>query len=240
MERRAFSWNRLVPLFDPVQRGGTGPHSKVRSISGMSGKKALMKPTDPEPVSADPFRSAFEHSMDGLLVADCDTGVILEANSAAGGLLGYGPSELAGLPFVSLFPDLPSPSKTAPPEVFDGVFSIEFRKKRGNSARLDLKLSILPWREGCGILISLRDATERIAAESERERLIAELEAALENVKTLRGLLPICAHCKKIRDDRGYWRQVESYIEERSLAEFSHGICPECAKKHFGFEKTDD
>jgi|WetSurMetagenome_2_1015567.scaffolds.fasta_scaffold481096_1 PAS domain S-box-containing protein len=205
-----------------------------------------MKPSNPEPGarnsephSVDPFQSVFDHSMDGLLVADCETGVLLEANAAAGNLLGYDPAELTGLPFVSLFPDLPVPTGSAPPEVFDGVFSIEFRKKGGSSANLDLTLSLLPWRAGCGILVSLRDATERIAAERERERLISELEAALENVNTLRGLLPICAHCKKIRDDKGYWRQVESYIEERSLAEFSHGICPECAKKHFGFEKPD-
>jgi PAS domain S-box-containing protein len=194
--------------------------------------------TGPGPI--DPFRSAFDHSMDGLLIADCETGFLLEANAAAAALLGYDAKELIGRPFPSLFPDLPAPSPSVPPEVFDGVFSVEFRKKNAGSVHLDLTLSILPWREGCGILVSLRDATERIGAERERERLISELEAALDNVKTLRGLLPICAHCKKIRDDRGYWRQVESYIEERSLAEFSHGICPECAKKHFGFEKKDD
>lgn len=58
----------------------------------------------------------------------------------------------------------------------------------------------------------------------------ASLEKALADVKTLRGLLPICACCKKIRDDQGYWNQIESYVKRHSLAEFSHGICPECAK----------
>ena len=56
---------------------------------------------------------------------------------------------------------------------------------------------------------------------------------ALASVHTLRGLLPICAHCKKIRDDTGYWDQIETYIAHRSEAEFSHGICPECAREHF-------
>ena len=60
-----------------------------------------------------------------------------------------------------------------------------------------------------------------------------KLEAALSEIKTLSGMLPICAHCKKIRDDRGYWNQIESYVQEHSKAEFSHGICPECAKKHY-------
>ena len=59
----------------------------------------------------------------------------------------------------------------------------------------------------------------------------ASLEKALAEARTLRGLLPICASCKKIRDDKGYWNQIESYIKEHSLAEFSHGICPECAKR---------
>jgi len=58
-----------------------------------------------------------------------------------------------------------------------------------------------------------------------------ELELALSEVKTLRGLLPICASCKKVRDDKGYWNQIESYIRERSEVKFSHGICPGCAKK---------
>ncbi|MFC1839676.1 PAS domain S-box protein [Thermodesulfobacteriota bacterium] len=69
--------------------------------------------------------------------------------------------------------------------------------------------------------------------EEEREKLIKSLEDALSEVKTLSGLLPICAHCKKIRDDKGYWKQIESYIQERSEAEFSHGICRECAVKFY-------
>jgi hypothetical protein len=65
----------------------------------------------------------------------------------------------------------------------------------------------------------------------ERENLIVELKDALKKVKMLKGLFPICASCKKIRDDKGYWNQIESYIRDHSEAEFSHGICPECAKK---------
>jgi hypothetical protein len=58
-----------------------------------------------------------------------------------------------------------------------------------------------------------------------------ELEESLANIKQLSGLLPICASCKKIRDDKGYWQQVEGYITEHSEAKFSHGICPDCMKK---------
>jgi hypothetical protein len=65
---------------------------------------------------------------------------------------------------------------------------------------------------------------------NERQRLINELQQALSDVKTLSGLLPICAHCKKIRDDKGYWNQIEAYIREHSEAKFSHGLCPDCFK----------
>ena len=63
------------------------------------------------------------------------------------------------------------------------------------------------------------------------EERTRELTEALGNIKTLTGLLPICASCKKIRDDQGYWTQIESYIHKHSDAEFSHGICPDCSKK---------
>jgi hypothetical protein len=76
--------------------------------------------------------------------------------------------------------------------------------------------------------IIIRDITERKRAEHEREELIGALKEALANIKTLRGLLPICASCKKIRDDSGYWRQIEAYIQAHSDAVFTHGICPDC------------
>lgn len=82
---------------------------------------------------------------------------------------------------------------------------------------------------------------ERREYEEERERLITELRNALANVKTLRGLLPMCAGCKKIRDDEGYWSQIESYLQQHSEAEFSHGLCPDCARELYGeyYEETE-
>jgi hypothetical protein len=68
-------------------------------------------------------------------------------------------------------------------------------------------------------------------AEKEKEKLIVELRKAVYEVKTLGGLLPICASCKRIRDDKGYWNQLESYIRQHSNAEFSHSVCPDCAKE---------
>ena len=76
-----------------------------------------------------------------------------------------------------------------------------------------------------------RDITQRKLIEKERKDLIKGLINALDQVKQLSGMLPICSSCKKIRDDKGYWNKIESYISDHSEAKFSHGICPECAKK---------
>lgn len=96
---------------------------------------------------------------------------------------------------------------------------------------LNLTLSIT---NVCGLAIEnarrhqiIKEAGKRIQREKEK------VEEALLEVKKLSGLLPICSFCKKIRDDKGYWNQIESYIHEHSEATFSHGICQECAKKHY-------
>ena len=76
-----------------------------------------------------------------------------------------------------------------------------------------------------------QEIKRRMAAEKERDKVILELQTALSEVKTLRGLVPICSTCKKIRDDQGYWNQIESYLKAHSEAEFTHGICPDCAQR---------
>ena len=91
------------------------------------------------------------------------------------------------------------------------------------------------------IIRSDLDVTERFKAEwalRKKEKVlkktIQELQDALAEIKTLNDLLPICANCKKIRDDQGYWKQVETYIGEHTNTKFSHGICPDCAVKLYG------
>ncbi len=75
--------------------------------------------------------------------------------------------------------------------------------------------------------------TRVLSAERERDRLIIELQQTLNMVKKLNSLLPICSYCKRIRDDQGYWNQLESYISSHSDTSFSHCICKDCAKEHF-------
>ena len=89
---------------------------------------------------------------------------------------------------------------------------------------------------GClaGIMGVVFDVSELKQAEAEKSKLIDELETALAEIKTLSGMLPICSSCKKIRDDQGYWQQLETYIETHSQALFSHSICPACSQELYG------
>ena len=99
-------------------------------------------------------------------------------------------------------------------------------------------ITVDPIFNGDGEIISAvhitRDITQRRLIQNEREILVRELKNALTRIKTLNGLIPICSTCKKIRDDKGYWNLIESYIESHSDAAFSHGICPECSDSLYG------
>jgi PAS domain S-box-containing protein len=90
-----------------------------------------------------------------------------------------------------------------------------------------------------GALSIARDITEKKLAEDERVKLVNQLQNAIYQVKQLSGMLPICCSCKKIRDDKGYWNQIKSYIHEHSDAAFSHGICLECTKKYSEYFADD-
>jgi transcriptional regulator with GAF, ATPase, and Fis domain len=113
-----------------------------------------------------------------------------------------------------------------------GVLEVDHVKFPQEKDRyLNLTLSMA---EVCGLAIEnarryqkIKDTENKLRNEKEK------LEAALAEVKKLSGLIPICGHCKKIRDDTGYWNQVEAYIEEHSEAQFSHGICQDCAEKYY-------
>ena len=112
-------------------------------------------------------------------------------------------------------------------ECIESGVSKEFPEQKYKDRYLYIRMS--PFHGGA--IITSRDITAGKLAEEERERLIQELTNALATVKKLSGLLPICSSCKKIRDDKGYWKRIEEYIRDHSEADFSHGICPECARR---------
>ena len=109
-------------------------------------------------------------------------------------------------------------------------YTFQWLQPNGKAIWLEATDVLIEWNGRPATLNFVTDITERKHMEAERDLLIDELQHALSEVKTLSGLLPICANCKKIRDDSGYWTQVEKYIQENSQAEFSHSICPDCIK----------
>jgi hypothetical protein len=159
---------------------------------------------------------------DGVVVLD-GSGKVIDSNPAARGLAGVaGPgitevSEALG-PWKDLL------SSAAPGEAREAASPAD----PGRTVEVRAFPLAARGQKASGRMLIIRDVTERKAEEAERERLIGELRSALADVRALSGLLPICARCKKIRDDSGYWREVEQYIMSRSNAVFSHGLCPDC------------
>jgi len=161
---------------------------------------------------------------DAWFVVD-DTSRIIDLNEPAVELFDKPRRELIG----SALCDALGPRQDHYADIVDKVrLQTEIKTTKG----VDYELRILPLRlskgDISGRLVLLRDISLRKKVEREREQLIVELKDALDHVKTLSGLLPICSNCKKIRDDGGYWHEVESYISKYSNTVFSHGICPDC------------
>jgi len=179
------------------------------------------------------YRLLFENSMDGIFLTSPD-GRILDANPSACAITGFSREQLIAMGREAVV-DTSDPAAA--------VF-LEERKRTGKAAghltgrRSDGSLfpqevSSVVFHDPDGAentCTMIRDISRRKKAEAERERLIAELQEALAKVKVLTGLLSICSSCKKIRDDRGHWERLEVYIRDRSAAEFSHGLCPDCIK----------
>jgi PAS domain S-box-containing protein len=114
------------------------------------------------------------------------------------------------------------------------TIELEAVRKGGEEISIALSLSSVQIGGEWAAIGIVRDITEAKRMNAEREAMIVELKEALAQVKTLSGFIPICGHCKKIRDDKGFWESVEKYVGRRSEAKFSHGVCPDCAKKFYG------
>lgn len=140
--------------------------------------------------------------------------------------------------FDFLPPDVASKRKAMIQKAIDSKKPVREIDERNG---IVLDNSLFPILDSSGevsrIAVFATDITERKKAEKEKEKLIEELQGALKEIKTLSGLIPICAHCKKIRDDKGYWNSLESYIESHTEGQFSHGLCPHCMDEIYADEK---
>ena len=179
--------------------------------------------------------AAIVESSNDAIIGKSREGKIVSWNAAAERLYGYSAAEVVGGSLEMLFPSerrgevVPMLERVQRGERVNH-FETAQRRRDGGLVEVSLTISPVQTKDGemVGISITARDVSERKRQEAERERLIRELRAAMAEVKTLSGLLPICAQCKKIRDDKGYWNQIETFIGARSNARFSHGICPDC------------
>ena len=178
------------------------------------------------------LRSLLNATGSVLVLADTKGTILALSDEAAKGF-GKPSEELAGVCALDLLP--PDEAKQAQVRIDRVVRSREPVRFEGPREGRWFDHSIRPVFDAEGkvaqIAFSTQDITERKHAEEEREQLIGELREAVAKVKDLGGLVPICAWCKKIRDDKGYWHQVEAYIRDHSNAEFSHGLCPECEEE---------
>jgi PAS domain S-box-containing protein len=172
-----------------------------------------------------------EKMSDGFIVLDSQ-GRLVDINPAARALLA-GTDAAIGMSAEQVHGALGDALAAIRGEV-EGHREMMLPAEHGAPERyLDLRASDLFNRSGSatGRLLVIRDVTERRKLELEKEGLITDLQAALGDVKTLSGLLPICASCKKIRDDQGYWTTVEKFLSDHSGAQFSHGLCDDCIRK---------
>jgi PAS domain S-box-containing protein len=177
--------------------------------------------------------AAIVQSSDDAIISATPEGKILSWNPGAERLYGYTAVEMMGCLEAVLMPgDLdgaPSPS----PSAAERVETFETVRRRKDGKYVEVLLTVSPIRDAAGQVVAVSSIARSIAQHKEEERLrlklIEELTQALARVKTLTGLLPICAACKRIRNDQGYWEQVETYVKEHTNAEFTQSICPDCA-----------
>lgn len=191
------------------------------------------------------FLAAIVESTDDAIYGKDLNGAIISWNKAAERIFGYTAEEIIGHSVSVLYPV----------DRRDELVDIMERIKRGRRVGLyetvrlrkdgrfiPVSVTVSPVRNTRGKVVGgsaiSRDITLRKNDEVERFKLIEELTESLKQVKTLSGLLPICASCKRIRDDQGYWQQVETYLAEHTEADFTHGICPDCLEKSRSGIKT--
>ena len=185
------------------------------------------------------FEKVFRVNPAPMALSDGETRRFLEINAAYSRVLGWEPDDVVGRTVFDLdmavdpeafrqaggmmsrygvIRDVPLQVRSKDGKVHDGLFSGEVIRGQGRTYLLTVMV----------------DVTAQRKAEFEREQVIRELRSALDQIEALQRILPICAHCKKIRDDQGYWQQVEAYVSSHTGARFSHGICPDCREEHFG------
>jgi PAS domain S-box-containing protein len=188
--------------------------------------------------SEERFRGAFDHAAIGMALVAPD-GRWLQVNRSLCQITGYTEDELLARTFQDItHPDDLDADLAFVQQMLAGqirTYQMEKRyfHKSGHIVWILLVGSLVHDSHGTPLyfIAQIQDISDRKRVEGERESLIGQLQEALATVKTLRGLLPLCAWCKQVRNDEGYWKHLEAHIQDRLDVTFTHGICPNCAEQ---------
>jgi len=181
------------------------------------------------------WRIMIEDSGDGIVILDRN-GKVHESNKKYADMLGYSMEEVRQLyvwDWDANFDKEKLQEMLLTINEAGRKFETLHRRKDGSIIDVEISTNGAVYREQKLIFCICRDITDKKRAAKEREDLISKLQKTLAEIKMLRGILPLCSFCKKIRDDKGYWEQVDIYIHKYSEADISHSICPECMKKYY-------
>jgi len=180
------------------------------------------------------FTEVFEYSHSVMIIVDPESGGIIDANITACEYYGYSKDQMKSMKIFSINIWTPEQIKSEMEKAKKEerrYFLFQHRLSSGEIRDVEVYSGPMPL-DGKNYLFSIiHDVTERLKAEREKEELIIKLENALKEIRSLKGIIPLCSCCKKIRDDKGYWTQLEEYLLEHSDAEVSHGLCPDCMKR---------
>jgi len=187
------------------------------------------------------YQDLYDNAPDMFVSVDANKGTILQCNRTFAEELGYKKEEVIGRPVFDIY--APESAEYAKSTIFPlfvktgSIIGEELKVLRKDGSTIEVSLNVSAIRDANGKIIQgrsiLRDISKQKQLRDERENLIQHLQDALQEIKVLRGILPICSFCKRVRDDQGYWERVDIYLQKHSLADISHGICPECTKIHY-------
>jgi PAS domain S-box-containing protein len=214
----------MVPLDTP---DGPLVCCMIRKIASREQAEQALRETEER------FRLMVENSHDIMTVRDAD-GKVRYTSPSIDRIMGYTQEQMVGTTgFELIHPEERSRVENALREFWKNPGArgaIQFRARHATGSWVSLEVTaynLLDHPAIQGVVINGRDISERKREEAGKDQMIAELEQTISNVKTLTGVLPICASCKKIKEGEN-WRQIEAYIRDRSQVEFSHTMCPEC------------
>jgi len=183
--------------------------------------------------------AAIVDSAEDAIISKNLGGIIQSWNPGAERMFGYKPVEMIGQPMLKLLPkgnEEEEISILARLRVGERICNFKTQRCHKDGRLVPVSLTISPLRDNEGRIIGASKIARDITVERDnmlaQNALIERLQNALAEIKTLRGLLPVCMHCKKIRDDQGFWQQMEAYFHRHTNVEFSHGLCPDCFQEH--------